>query len=584
MKSKYLTMMLVVIFSLFSALGSVALAEELRLTLEQAVQMALSNNPDIRSANYDLEIAKNEIIRAKATYDPYIQLDTNYSSSRRPTSQPIFGRESETASATFSSGVQVPTGGSLSVDFRNTRQESDSEFMTLNPSYNTDMSLGIRQPILKNSFKNLRQMDLTQKENDYRRAELALKSKTMEVTASVEDAYWSLVKSKKDLEVRRQSLEVTRRLDEVTKAQVESGVLAPVAVVQSEASLASAQANLIRSEGDYQRSQNNLKMLLYFKSEDDLRRIEINPVDEPIYEEFELDPERSIELAVVNNISLEQARLSLENLKISNQQTKNRRLPQLDLNANVTFSGLAGVSNTDPQSVQTGFVVPNPFPTPQPYILETISVTPDESEYEGGYNEALENMLDMENMSYSAGLLFKMPIGNRAARSDWRKAKYNLEKMELDLGKQKRSIVFSMESLINDVRVAHRSFEAARLARELEEKSLATEENKYRLGLNTHYQVMEADERFADAKTSEIAALIEYNKALGRLKRAEQGYLQAAGGVGVTVPGISMAGATSTAGGGLPAGLSSSQLQSLMNQLPPGVDLSQLEAMGLSIP
>jgi outer membrane protein len=574
-----------VIIMLFAglALAQAEESQEMMLSLEQAKDMALRNNPEIKAAGYDLEVAGNDIIRAKASYDPYLQIDSSYSKSKRPTSQTVFGRESESASVNLSSGVSTPTGGSVSLDLRNTRQESDSMFMTLNPSYNTDLSLSMRQPLLKNSYVNLRKMDLTQKENDLSRTELSLKSKTMEVISAVEDAYWSLVKARMDLDSRRQSMALAERLHEVTRAQVDQGVLAPVALVQSEASLASARASIIRSEGDYQRAQNNLKMLLYFKSEDDLLRLEIIPTDEASYEEVGLNAQGSMELALANNFALKQMELNLDNLEISNKQTKNRLLPQLDLSASISVSGLAGKSSTDPQIVQTGFVIPNPYPTSQPYIIETTAITSGESEYEGGYNEALESMFEQDNTSYTASVILNVPLGNRAARSDWRSARYNLEKMELEMSRQKRNIIFAMESLINDVEVAHRSFEAARLARELEAQSLATEENKFRLGMNTHYQVMEAEERFTDARSAEISALIEYNKALGRMRRAEQGYLQT-GGISVSIPSVSLAGMVPSGISGLSTGISSASLQSLMSQLPAGVDLSALKAMGINIP
>ncbi len=565
------------------ALAQAETGQEMKLSLRQAIDMAMKNNPDLKAAGYDLDVARNDIIRAKASYDPYLQIDSSYSKSKRPTSQAVFGRESESASVNLSSGVATPTGGSVSFDFRNSRQESDSMFMTLNPSYNTDLSLSLRQPLLKNSYVNLRGMDLTQKENDFSRAELSLKSKVMEVTSSVEDAYWSLVKARMDLDSRRQSMALTERLHEMTKAQVDQGVLAPVALVQSEASLASARASIIRSEGDYQRAQNNLKMLLYFKSEDDLLRLEIIPTDEASYENFDFKAQRSMELALANNFALKQMKLNLDNLEISTRQTKNRLLPQLDLSASLSVSGLSGKSSTASQIIQTGFVIPNPYPSSQPYIMETTAVTPGESDYEGGYNEALENMFEEDNASYQASLVLNVPLGNRAARSDWRSARYNLEKMELEMSRQKRNIIFAMESLINDVKVAHRSFEAARLARDLEAQSLATEENKFRLGMNTHYQVMEAEERFADAQSAEIAALIEYNKALGRMRRAEQGYLQT-GGISLSVPSISLAGMAPSGIGGLPGGMSAASVQSLMGKLPAGVDLSSLKAMGINIP
>ena len=59
----------------------------MELSLDQALKIALENNPDLQSERKSLQMAELDIKRAKAKFDPYVQVDTSYSSSEKPSSQ-----------------------------------------------------------------------------------------------------------------------------------------------------------------------------------------------------------------------------------------------------------------------------------------------------------------------------------------------------------------------------------------------------------------------------------------------------------------------------------------------------------------
>jgi len=562
-----------------SASGLSDFNRTLDLSLDQAKEMALSNNLEVANAKLDLRIAELDIVRARAGYDPYVQADASYSKSNRPSSQSAFGTESETTSVNLTSGINLITGGSMSVDFSNSRQETNSVFSTLNPSYNTDLSLNLRQPLLKNRYQNLRGLEIEQARNELERARLTLESKVYELEAEVEDSYWSLVKARLDLTLSRSSVELSQRMDDLTRAQVRTGVAPDIATIQTEANLASARASLIRAENDYRKAQATLKMTLNVETED-IWSLEITPTDVPDYSPPEYNREEVLRDALANNITIRKSRLALTNAEISNTMAKNRTLPQLDARGSVSLTGLAGTDRTRTQVTQTGFVVPNPLPRdqfPQPYILETAVVEGEPSEFDGDYVDALENMLDEDNLSWSAGVTFNMPIGNRSARADLERTLISYEKLVSDMDNQKRQVMLNMINLVYDLEAAHRSYIAAREARRLQEQNLSTEEKKFSLGLSTSYEVMQARESFEEARSGEIGALIEYTKALGRMDRARKGYL-AAGAVSsvpVSMPATVSAGMAGAAAGGIDESL----LQQFGGSLPAGIDINQLKSM-----
>jgi outer membrane protein TolC len=221
--------------------------------------------------------------------------------------------------------------------------------------------------------------------------------------------------------------------------------------------------------------------------------------------------------------------------------------------------------------------VPNPLPPeqfPQPYMVERIVVPGSASEYEGDYLDAIDNMMEGDNLSWSAGLTFNVPIGNRAAESDRERTLLNYEKQLSDLKNQERQTFMNLISLIYDLEAAHRSFLAAREARRLQEQNLATEERKYSLGLNTSYEVLQADDSFEEARSSEIGALIEYTKTVGRMDRARKGYLGSGSASLASIP-INIPSGLSS--GSLPSGIDQSMLSQYSSMLPAGVDMSMLQ-------
>jgi hypothetical protein len=247
----------------------------------------------------------------------------------------------------------------------------------------------------------------------------------------------------------------------------------------------------------------------------------------------------------------------------------------------VDLTGLAGTSSTASQLVQTGFVVPNPFPSPQPYMLEYTTYTSAPSDLQGDYFDAVNRLFEGSNLSWNAGLNFRIPIGNRAARSSVRIADYNYQKSELDLSRQRRIIRFSLDSLIADFESAYKAWQASKLARELSDKSYAIEKRKFELGMSTQFQLLDQEQQLKEAEKNEISALIEYNKAIGRIKRAEQGYLESGGISSFSIPSISM---PSLSAGGLGSMAGGMNMGSLSGMLPSGVDLGMLQSLGISLP
>ena len=129
---------------------------------------------------------------------------------------------------------------------------------------------------------------------------------------------------------------------------------------------------------------------------------------------------------------------------------------------------------------------------------------------------------------WSVRLEFAVPIGNHAARSREQRAKLEVERQNrvlhgliLDVTKQVREAVRSLDTLTQSIRASR---ESVRLA----ESNLETEQVKLRVGASTAFEVQRRNQELREARSRLLRNQIDYRVAESRLLYA-QGLLRADG-------------------------------------------------------
>ena len=77
----------------------------------------------------------------------------------------------------------------------------------------------------------------------------------MKTVSQIENIYWDLVNAYENVKVQQRALELADKTLSDTQKQVEIGTLAPITVVQSQSSVATAKQNLIVSQTNLQLQQ-----------------------------------------------------------------------------------------------------------------------------------------------------------------------------------------------------------------------------------------------------------------------------------------------------------------------------------------
>jgi len=471
----------------------------LLLTRQDAAYLALLNSRDVRIERLVPDIQDTEIRRERAAFHPVFSMESSTSRSQTAAGTILAGSTSpEIDTVNWSSGLRAKliSGAVASLDFTNSRINSNSAFLTLNPQYSSNLVLTLTQPLLKDFGPSVNKIRIKLADNSAAISRYQLRTKIASVLADVESTYWELVLGIKDQDVRRKSLELTRRLAEKTRDLVREGFLPETATLQADTSVAQRESDLELATNTMRDTLGRLQDILNLDPKAD---VQIVPVDQPTLDAPKVDAEQAVKEALTRRPELPQAKLDLKNRGLNLEFAKNQVLPQLNLFFSYGLGGLAGDAIT----------FSNPFV--QNAAVQQ-GVPP--SSLVGGYGTSLENLFSGSFPSWRVGLNFSVPLGNEAAQSQLRKATLEAEKAALTVKDVERKIVVEVERLARQLQSLRKAINGVQAVREQTSRRLEMTQEQFNLGLAPMSAVLEAERDLATAEREEWRTIVDYNKGL----------------------------------------------------------------------
>ncbi|HYK76048.1 MAG TPA: TolC family protein [Daejeonella sp.] len=280
------------------------------LSLEQAVQIALENNFDIKLKNNNLEVSKNNVDRGLAGMYPAV--NGNFSSNNNI----------QNTTQTLSSGVLQERSGAK----------------------NTSLQYG---PVLTwkifDGFQMFARYD--QLKEFQKLGESSLKLAVQTTLADVIGNYYSLVQQKQQIEALHTALEISRIRLKNSKSRYEIGKAAKLEVLGAQVDLNSDTTKLLRQLDAYRTTKIKLNELLARDLNTDFTvsdTIIIQPDLQLSYLQAEANEQ---------NPALQAALISQRIAELNLKQVKAGRYPQISVNTGYNFSrstsdlGFARLSN-----------------------------------------------------------------------------------------------------------------------------------------------------------------------------------------------------------------------------------------------
>ncbi|NUO08669.1 MAG: TolC family protein [Candidatus Brocadia sp.] len=461
------------------------------MSLKDSIVYALRNSFDIELSKLNTKSTDYDITTEKARFDPMLHLRGSIQNDETPSSNLLqvgdttttvvspFVSEGKTADAIVQS--LIPTGATVSLGYTIFRSFLDpSPFQLINPSYTNFIEARITQPLLKGGGWFYNRSPIYIARNNKKISLAQFKSKAIEVSNAVQEAYWNYIRAMENLKVAKKSLERAEDLLRKNKIQVEVGTLAPVEIIDAESGVASRVEAILSAENAIKDREDELKRIMNLADNEIISDATIIPTDKPGFEPKKVELKDTIKVAMEKRPELTGLELATENAGIETRRRKNELYPGLDFTGGLRYTGLGSEAS-----------------------------------------EANDSTFSEEFQGEFFTLVLEVPIGNRSARSAYNKSKLNERQARINVRKKELDIVVDVREAVRQVMTNIERVNATRKARELAVKRLENEEKKYDVGRSTSLEILRAQENLAFAEFEEARAIIDYEISLGNLERAK---------------------------------------------------------------
>jgi len=479
------------------------------LSMNDAIRKALQNNNDIEIARDDVRIAEYGLQSLYGFYDPVFSITPTYDKRISPVTS-IFagGTASGTVSTTtYSFSPQLSRnfsvgGGNYTLGFANSKTVTSATSSTLNPFYSSNLSLSFNQPLWRNRSIDANRRAIRIQKKFIEQSDSDFRARTISIISQVQAAYWNLVFALRNQQNQLESLNVSRQNMRIIEAQIEAGAKAPLDRAQVQTDIASRETNLFIATQNVSVAENTLKQLMLHDPTAPEWTAQLTPTDSPVLDLSPVNLTLALDEAHKNRPEIRRLNLQKEINGIDIQYYNNQTKPQINLTGTVATTGLAGT---------------NILPSCPPPTAGAPCVTP---KYIGGYGQDLSNLFSGDTRNVNVGVAISFPFKNRTAEANLATARIQRDQLEASFRSQDQAIEMDVRNAAQAVDTARRRVIASRAARESAEQQLAGEEKLYEVGRSTTFLLLERQNALTAARTDELAAQTDYNKALADLQRA----------------------------------------------------------------
>lgn len=458
--------------------------EAIRLDLDQCIRMALDANHDIIVVSYEPLKSEADFRAAKGEFDPVLSGSLNYTYSSQAASSEIIAFSQIQNIESYNSNADITLNGRLHWGTQyNIRFNIDRQLGTFSgffEDFSGGISVTLTQPMLRGFGKRVNLANIRSAKKLHGISESQLRLTVLNTIGEVLKAYWDLVGTIENLDVRQESLANAQRLVEVDQRRLEIGTAAAIEVLQAKAGVAVRQSDLIAARTAIANAEDRLKRLLSMRDGDLFSSKRIIPTSSPSMKDFEWDIEGSMRTALEKRPEMHSAELEIENAQIAKTRARNSLLPQVDLSA--TY--IQGGRNLDLGGVFDG-------------------------------------ISDRQDQIYRFGVTGSVPIPNRAARNNYERSRLTVRQAEERFKQTEDDVMLNVRIAAHGALTSEILVESNRQTRILQEANVAAEEKRLRLGVTTSYRVLQIQEDLTAAQTQEVQATINFEKSLVELQVAE---------------------------------------------------------------
>jgi len=423
---------------------------EWQLELGEALYLALQNSPEIAVQSYGVPIAKAQLLAFQDQFDPRITTGHRWSASEARVASTVdtFGTGTQTQRVESYAGSpsqlglskRLKGGGTLGSTFSTGRSKSlpAGGFATLNPSWRSGVSLTFSQPLGRGSGKRITLMPIRISQTALQATELGFEATVRRLVRDVELAYWSLVFSKSNVDIRQQDLVTAQNTYKSVLDNYALGSASRPEVAEAKLNFAQATDSLQSQMTNYLEAERSFRQLLGLPGFDERRIVVSMPDGVPM---LDVQWQESVSEMLAKRPDLVAQRKQLEMARMQFELAADSCKPDLRFESTVSKSG-----------------------------------------FDQSFDSSIDQLLNGPDHSWSVGFSHIRPVHQYGARAATRSASLQWARTREITRSLEYSAVHALQSaytLLQD-KVVH--LERMKVIREAAEERLVAYEEKFKLG------------------------------------------------------------------------------------------------------
>jgi outer membrane protein len=486
------------------------------VTLHECLETAIQHNLDVQIARLTPEAARYQLKASYGTqYDPVLSLGVRKDYLGMPPIQDAkksgIDNPYQLDTVTYDAGLlgRATPGlsynlGGFSSDFSGTTELLSRAAYPYAPPfyrvggvwyglesirpdfyYQSMIGIQLKQSLLKNFWIDAGRMQIDVNKKNLKITEQGLLLQLMNTVLSVESAYYDLIYALENVKVMKKALDLAQELLAGDRQRVTAGTLQPLGQALSESKVEAAKANLVAAQELLDLNRNALRNLLtdsFAAVPDEV----LEPTDTLAAVWVSPDRATCLQKALQARPDLIQARLELEKQGIVVRYARNQTYPTVDV---VGSYGAMGVNDTSRSAT-------------------------------------FDDIWSSSYPAWSVGVKFAMPLSNTEARNKYKASQQFQKQALLNLRKVEQDVFVQLDNSIKTLQNIYQRIGSTRQARVYAETALQAEVQKYQGGTSTSFFVSDYERNLVTARTAEILAVVDFNKALAQLAFNEGSILE----------------------------------------------------------
>ena len=470
----------------------------LRLTVDDAVKMALEHNPDLSADRLDPQISDTRVAAAAGAFRPSVNSSVNRNNQIQPPSSFLLPTATQNDAITSSAGIsqKLPWyGTSYSVSWNAVHTNTNSFLTSYNPLVTSGLSLSLSQPLVRDLKIDASRQQLRTSQINRDIAGTRLRESLVHTTAGVKSAYWNLVSAIQNVDARMSALSLAQELARVNKAKVDVGQSPPLDLLSAQAEVAADDEQLIIAQTAVRQSEDRLRVLIFDPTDRAMWDVPIAPIDSPPIATITPDVNAAVARALDSRADLNRAKKDIDNAAVSLKYADNQKLPDVRFNLSYLASGLGGTQILRDTSAGFPGTVVGPG-----------SIT--------DFNSVLNQLFAHDYPTWTVGVSVTYPLGKSVEEAGYARAQLERRQADERLKSSESRAIQQVRDAGWKIDMNAKRIATTRLARDLADQRLDAERKRFEVGLSTSFFVIQAQRDLAQAKANELGAILAYDLAL----------------------------------------------------------------------